>query len=166
MKPRYISITIVLMLINYLIFATLFVRLMAYDFTATPEPQKINLPTFTPAPAQPQLIIPTPVPVVPVSTPVPTAVVSSAQAANLPSSTLPPPPIEASLIAPGTINIRSGPGTNFDVIGTLNANVSIPVTGRNADDTWWQIEINNGSIGWVSDTVVQVSRVNNVPIIP
>jgi hypothetical protein len=109
MKPRYWSLAIVLLLINYLIFAALFTRLLDTNFdydlvTRTP------IPTFTPAPAQPFIIIPTltPIPVIPTATA--TRVLSDGNISNgEPSAPAEPPPApQAQLVAPSSINIRSG----------------------------------------------------------
>lgn len=167
MKARHWSLAIVLLLINYLIFATLFTRLMETDFTrdyATRTP----IPTFTPAPAQPIIIVPTPEPVTPQPTPTATRVLSArdvAQGSNASTAVEPEtqPANTPQLVAPGPVNIRSGPGINYTVIGTLNPNTVMPIVGRNSDASWWQIEITSDTLGWVSNAVVNTSNTNNVP---
>jgi uncharacterized protein YraI len=52
------------------------------------------------------------------------------------------------------LNVRSGPGTGYTVIGTLNAGATVPVTGRNASSTWLQIEHRPGASGWVAAWLV------------
>jgi uncharacterized protein YgiM (DUF1202 family) len=47
------------------------------------------------------------------------------------------------------VNIRSQASTAGALLGTLRAGESVPVVGRNANNTWWQIN-RNGLIGWVS----------------
>jgi len=47
------------------------------------------------------------------------------------------------------MNVRSGPGTNYPVIGTASAGRSYPVTGKNAAHSWWRIDY-NGRDGWVA----------------
>jgi uncharacterized protein YraI len=54
-----------------------------------------------------------------------------------------------------TINIRSAPGTNFNVVGQLPPTIAIPVIGRLPDNSWFQVN-SNGIIGWVSSTVVTI----------
>lgn len=167
MKARYWSLAIILILVNYLIFASLFTYLVDSDFggkrsTRTPAP------TFTPAPAQPpSIIIPTPTPLPVVPSPTATRVVSgdnpNAQIEN--SSPAAEPAIEPQLAAPGTVNIRSGPGTNYQVIGALNANTPVKIMGRNQDTSWWQIEITDGSIGWVASSVVSASNSDSVAVV-
>lgn len=171
MKARYWSLAIVLILVNYIIFSALFTRLMQSDF-ASGLATRTPVPTFTPAPADPLVIVPTPVPVTPPPTATSTPVVATAPQANAASSeTLPvnnPPPAaqtnEPQLMAPGSVNIRSGPGLNYNVIGTLNANTAMPIVGRNADSSWWQINMPNDVRGWVAGTVVNASNAGNVPV--
>lgn len=50
---------------------------------------------------------------------------------------------------PFTVNIRTGPGTQFRDIGNLPAGTSAQVIGRNAEATWWQINY-GGIVGWSS----------------
>lgn len=167
MKARYWSLAIVLILVNYIIFATLFTRLVETDFTgsyATRAPE----PTFTPAPAQPFVIVPTPEPVTPEPTATATRVLDGHNAAN-PIQPDPPQPeaqqsTQPQLVAPGAVNIRSGPGLTYEVIGTLNANTAMPIVGRNADGSWWQIRITDDRLGWVANSVVNASNTQNIPV--
>jgi len=54
------------------------------------------------------------------------------------------------------VNVRSGPGTNYDVIGQLPVGAQRTVTGRTATNDWWQFAF-NGKPGWVSNQVVTVN---------
>ncbi|RME78261.1 MAG: SH3 domain-containing protein [Chloroflexi bacterium] len=163
MKPRYWSLAIVLILINYIIFATLFTRLLDTDFSAayvTRTPQ----PTFTPAPAQPFVVIPTPTPYIPPPTPTATRVIQPAAPPAGDSLANQPPPPQPELVAPGPVNIRSGPGLNYSVIGRLNPNTTAAIVGRNTDASWWQIKITDDRFGWVSNSVVSARNTENVPL--
>ncbi len=48
------------------------------------------------------------------------------------------------------INIRSGPGTTFAVIGGTVANQGFPVVGQANDCGWLQVVLEDGSTGWIS----------------
>lgn len=169
MKARYWSLAIVLILVNYLIFSSLFTELLDPGYGRT-FVTRTPVPTFTPAPAQPpSIVIPTmtPVPVVP--SPTATKVVASeAKAEAAPpqpeAAQAAAPAVEPQLVAPGTVNIRSGPGTNYSVIGALNANAPVKIIGRNGEASWWQVEITPGSIGWVASSVVSASNAESVPV--
>jgi uncharacterized protein YraI len=56
-------------------------------------------------------------------------------------------------------NIRSGPGTNFDLVGKLNQNDKAPVRGKSPDGVWWQIAFDKGKngVGWVRSDLVSVN---------
>lgn len=65
------------------------------------------------------------------------------------------------------LNIRSGPGTNFDSIGILNVNDAVTLTGKNRGNSWLQIEYAAGSDGkgWVNAGYVRTDRVDILPIV-
>lgn len=72
-----------------------------------------------------------------------------------------------SAVALQQINVRSGPGTDFNSLGTVNAQDVVTLTGKNADGTWLQIEFAAGpeGRGWVNAAFVQVSGDADLPII-
>jgi uncharacterized protein YraI len=90
-------------------------------------------------------------------------------AGNVPAPNNPAPPAATgyTLIAtPFTVNIRSGPGSRFDDIGNLRVDQQAQVVGRNAANTWWQINY-SGIVGWVSTVYTRVDPapdVNSIPI--
>jgi len=65
------------------------------------------------------------------------------------------------------INVRSGPGTDFASLGTLNPKDVVPLTGRDSSGTWLQIEYASGpgSRGWISAGYVQASGIDGLPIV-
>jgi lipoprotein-anchoring transpeptidase ErfK/SrfK len=58
------------------------------------------------------------------------------------------------------VNIRSGPGTDYPVVGLLDPGAQAEVVGRYGD--WWQIEY-SGAPAWVASWVVTASSVDGVP---
>ena len=56
------------------------------------------------------------------------------------------------------LNIRKGPGTNHDVIGTIKNGSTIGVYGR-TDNEWYLINY-NGTVGFVSGDYIQLLDVN------
>ncbi len=61
------------------------------------------------------------------------------------------------------INVRSGPGTVYDIVGQLVANATARITGKNSAGTWWQINYKNAT-AWVSGQVVDA--LGNVASVP
>jgi hypothetical protein len=54
------------------------------------------------------------------------------------------------------VNVRTGPGTNYDAFGSLFAGSELTVVGRSSDTTWYVVDY-NGRQGWVANSVVSVS---------
>ena len=66
------------------------------------------------------------------------------------SCTTAPQGLQAQSIATGPLNVRTGPGTQFEAITTLNPCQIVPLSGfRNGDGTWVQIVLASGQTGWV-----------------
>jgi uncharacterized protein YgiM (DUF1202 family) len=136
--------------------------------TATPAP------TFTPVPVNTApllaLVTPetaTPIPTTtpipsPTSTPLPPATPTDLPTAS-PTNTM--VPAQAQVVSSATVNVRSGPGTNYPVLTALPPGVPVPVVGRNEGSSWWQIQGADGSTGWVADSVVQATNVGSVPVV-
>jgi len=76
-----------------------------------------------------------------------------------------PVPAATQAVAPTVTvdaNLRSGPGTTFDVIGGTITGQTINIVGRNADGTWFRLD--NG--GWVLSTLVANSpALESVPVV-
>jgi PKD repeat protein/uncharacterized protein YraI len=66
------------------------------------------------------------------------------------------------------VNIRSGPGTQYPVIGILAQGQSAEVIGVSADGAWWAIQYPPGpnGQGWVADQFVTAQNTENVPVLP
>ncbi|MCX6030485.1 MAG: SH3 domain-containing protein [Chloroflexi bacterium] len=124
---------------------------------ATPvPPTKTPKPTFTATPAvtATPLILPTATkppatatPVAPTNTPVP------------PPTAVPPTntPVPAARFSTGqAVNVRNGPGVNYNLLGQLPAGQSFEITGKNNAGDWLQFTY-NGQPAWVSAGLVNVS---------
>ena len=72
-------------------------------------------------------------------------------------------------IAQQQINVRSGPGTDFNSLGVLNQQDLVKLIGRDANGVWLQIEFPSGpeGKGWVNAAFVEAQGVdlNGLPII-
>ncbi|MBN1965185.1 MAG: SH3 domain-containing protein [Anaerolineae bacterium] len=68
----------------------------------------------------------------------------------------PPPAVSAGqqlaqpivIVNTSFLNVRSGPGPQYTVLGIVPGATTLPVVGRNRDASWWQVESDFG-IGWV-----------------
>jgi uncharacterized protein YraI len=55
------------------------------------------------------------------------------------------------------VNLRSGPGTTYEIVGKILKGEGATTTGKNPDGTWWQIEFAGapGGAAWVFGELVQ-----------
>ena len=65
------------------------------------------------------------------------------------------------------LNVRSGPGTDFNSLGTLSPQDVVRLTGKDPHGAWLQIEFPAGpeGKGWVNAAFVQVRGAENLPIV-
>lgn len=65
------------------------------------------------------------------------------------------------------INVRSGPGTDYETIGVMIAGQEAPAFGRSAGGSWIQIGYVGveGGVGWVYSPLVTLLRGTNLPIL-
>lgn len=65
------------------------------------------------------------------------------------------------------LNVRSGPGTSFNSLGTLNPQDVVRLIGKDPNGGWLQINFTNGpeGKGWINAAFVRAQGVENLPII-
>lgn len=63
-----------------------------------------------------------------------------------------------------TVNVRSGPGTQYDIIGQLNSSNEVQITGRSDDESNWLRIGFEGREGWVAYFTVSV--IGNTELLP
>jgi uncharacterized protein YraI len=75
-----------------------------------------------------------------------------------------PPPPSGNTATVGSsvafLNLRTGPGTSFDVIEALPAGTVVTLVGRNSSSSWLQVRTAEGVVGWMSTPFL----VTSVPI--
>lgn len=52
-------------------------------------------------------------------------------------------------------NVRDGPGTTFEIVGTAAADATFIVLETNAEQTWYKIQLENGREGWIGSSRVE-----------
>lgn len=80
----------------------------------------------------------------------------------------PPPPSADSgnarmTVTTGQLNVRQTPSIAGSILTRIAKGQSYPIVGRNADSSWWQINI-NGTVGWVNAIYTSASNIQNVPV--
>jgi uncharacterized protein YraI len=67
------------------------------------------------------------------------------------------------------VNVRNGPGIEYELLGVLNPNDVVFITGKDAGGAWIQIEFANSTTpdgkGWVTREFLQVGNIEAAPII-
>lgn len=124
------------------------------DPTPIAPPTRTPRPTFTPTPIvaqqQPAVAVaadtatpvpdaPTPTPETPTDTPIPA-----------------PQPAKAVITNPQA-NLRTGPGTNYGLAGTVDRGAEFEIVGKNPAGDWWQLCCVNGQRVWIADFLVDTS---------
>jgi hypothetical protein len=150
-------------------------KLIAYfaptQAVASPAPTvlaaTVMAPTAVPPTAAPPTKAPTATAAPPTATDVPPTEAPS------PTSSPTPEPQEPRVVADGAVNLRSGPGRAYPVVGQLPGGREAAIVGRNASGDWWQVEQANGTLAWVAGTVVRVlgaidtvAVAKNIPPVP
>ncbi len=63
------------------------------------------------------------------------------------------------------LNYRTGPGVEYDRIGTFTAGTQVPIVGRLGDNSWWQVQVNSFTRAWVSaDFTSEYGNCFNIPV--
>jgi len=145
-------------------------------------PTRTPLPTFTPTPpdgqaAPPVVVDPNaaaeapPAPAQGEQEPAPaTAAAPEGQPPAPPPAETPtvapsptPPPAAAEIVTNDIINVRRGPGTNYELVGSAQVGTKFKATGKSPAGDWWQIDY-NGQPGWVFGQLVTASGAEAVAV--
>lgn len=117
--------------------------------TPTRTPTQTDTPTITPSPTATDT---------PSATPTPTA-------SNTPTITPSPTPAtpQAQLIR--SLPLRVGPDLSYPTLRTLDAQDNFMILGLSEDGQWYQIQTDEGEIGWITSSTLQVRVFGNLEVI-
>jgi uncharacterized protein YgiM (DUF1202 family) len=119
----------------------------------TPGPTNTIQPTVTPEP-------PTSVPPTSTSTVEPTSTLPPTFTPN-PTAT----PVPKVRVSASSANLRSGPGTEFVVVGTANVGDVMTVLATDSGADWFNVVLGTGETGWISTSVVEaIDSLNSVSV--
>ncbi len=130
--------------------------------TAAVTPLPLFTPTQAPAPAitataavtVPLAVAPTITATAAVTVPVALAPTITATAAvTVPVASAPTAP---QFTADDSVNVRQGPGTNYDLMGQVQPQTSYKLLAKNQDASWLEFNY-NGDPGWVSASLVNTT---------
>ncbi len=69
------------------------------------------------------------------------------------------------LVNTSYLNVRSGDGLGYTILGVVSGGDMLPVVGRNEDRSWWFVDIGDVR-GWVSGTMVFIrGDLTDVPVV-
>ena len=129
---------------------------ISQDATALPSLIPVtDTETFTPAP--------------PSDTPSPTGTPAPTITPEPPTPTITPSPspvptIGAQVIANQVVNVRTGPGTEYDIFGTASPSEDVELIGRNVDGDWYEVKFANGDTGWMLNRLLDIPPDSDLPI--
>ena len=75
------------------------------------------------------------------------------------------PPERPTLTITRPMNIRSGPGTEYEVVGVVDEGREFFIIGKNRDGSWWQIVFENKK-AWVFAPYVESADTDTVRVVP
>ncbi|MFN3331798.1 MAG: SH3 domain-containing protein, partial [Caldilinea sp.] len=96
---------------------------------------------------------------------------SAPGAAPLSASTSADAPVAETITEPTAIvttavlNLRAGPGTDFALLGRVVQGNRLPIVGRSADSTWWQVKVAGGDAWVFGELVRPVGIVDATPVV-
>jgi hypothetical protein len=108
------------------------------DLAAALPPRPSPFPTLS--------RLPSVTPVTPSPTPPPTSTIVAERPVATPGLPL--------AFVPADANMRSGPGTSFDIVAVVSAGSSITLSRR--QDEWYEVRTADGVEGWMSNLVLDV----------
>jgi uncharacterized protein YraI len=105
----------------------------------------------------------TPSPVIPTTQPSSTSAPSTTPLPPAPTNT--PQPLSG--LSLWQVNVRSGPGIAFSLLGQINQDQPVQITGVDASQEWLAIIYPTGSQsrGWVTAEYIQASGIDNLPVL-
>jgi uncharacterized protein YgiM (DUF1202 family) len=72
-----------------------------------------------------------------------------------------------------SMNVRSGPDTSYEIVDLFDDEEELVVVGKNEAGDWWQVELDDGRLGWVYGQLVEqvgsfdaIAVAANIPPLP
>lgn len=157
---------------------TLLFALALAACTGAPTPEVVSfIPTVTEGAKVPtrqptNTLTPT------VATPTPTDTpTNTATATDTPTNTASPTathtPTNTATATPATpvaqalraLSVRLGPGSNYPIVASLDADQMLAIRGISEDGSWYQIELADGSLGWVTSAPAIVTTFGDLRVV-
>ena len=128
------------------------------------EAVTLSTPAMAPT-SESSAATPAPTAIPPTATATATIPATIAPAATATVAATPEPEAETAVVTvQGEMNVRGGPDTSFAVIGAATVGQEFPITGKNEEGDWWQVDF-DGEIGWLYAPYVTATHAENVPVV-
>lgn len=155
------------------------VTVMLAGCPATPEappiaPTRTPMPTFTATPEGPVIDVTATEAAIAVAATATSAAPPAADEGPAPTDTpveepapaeptATPTPETAQATASQGMNVRSGPGTNYQILGAAQPGDRFVIKGKDPTGAWWQVDY-NGRDGWVFGQLVSAQNTGAVAV--
>ena len=93
-----------------------------------------------------------------------TATTGQTTTADAPAATPIPVTVAKLTVTEALVNARTGPGTQYGLAGSAEANQTFDIKGKNAAGDWWQVCCVNGQTVWIFGALVNVANAENVAV--
>ncbi len=100
-----------------------------------------------------------------------TGTATSGTPANTPTPTVTPTPTATPIVPQVStdqedVDVHTGPSTLYPIVGVLPTQTPVRVIGRNDDDSWWRVEQEDRTAGWVDASRVEEENIDeDVPVV-
>lgn len=124
--------------------------------------QSPETPNVTPPPLPPEspiASVPPPTATSPVTPTAPPIATARPTFTSTPAATLMP-----SVVVRGAVNLRAGPGTDFERLRQLTSGEWLQVLGRNDAGDWLSVKSAHGTIGWVAQEFIDLAAIDSSAI--
>jgi len=64
------------------------------------------------------------------------------------------------------LTVRAGPGSQYAALTTLAAGADVIITGISEDGSWYQVELEDGTLGWLTAAAASVQTAGDVDAVP
>jgi len=85
---------------------------------------------------------------------------------DTPTNTLTPTPATPIVQALRDITVRGGPGSQYPAVTTLETSEQLDIVGISEDGSWFQIALEDGSIGWITTSSSLVNAYGALTVVP
>jgi uncharacterized protein YraI len=83
--------------------------------------------------------------------------------------TLPPaatPSTPTALVQPARMNVRAGPGTNYEIVSSVAGGTGLAITGKTGDSQWYRVTLPGGGDGWLfAQLAPAAGPVEGIPVL-